>query len=156
VPGGGRGCGQGGRGRGGRGRRFVRPHAGLIEMAMGERPSRLLPISEENLRDTARGMANIPSTELDQLKVEAQTLEDQLETMRSRIATVEPQRKHTVVRVDDGLCTRCGICASICPNEAIVIDETVVIDPARCSGCGACADQCPRNAVHLVQERRPT
>jgi len=48
-------------------------------------------------------------------------------------------------------CTSCGICAKVCPFNAITVD-TRAKTPARvtvaaCSGCGTCAAECPSNAI---------
>jgi phosphoadenosine phosphosulfate reductase len=42
------------------------------------------------------------------------------------------------------MCTRCGICARACPEEAISLDLTgpMVIDETRCNQCGKCAESC--------------
>ena len=163
MPGGGRGRGGGGRGRGGGGggrgqgnRQSARrpDQNGGNDREREQQPSPPRPQPEADQRDAAQGMANAPSTALGQLKFEAQALEEQLEAMRSRITTMESQREHVVARVDDRLCSQCGICVSICPNEAITIEEKVVIDSTRCSGCGVCVCQCPSNALQLVQDRQ--
>ncbi|MFO7951584.1 MAG: 4Fe-4S binding protein [Bacillota bacterium] len=71
-------------------------------------------------------------------------------------------------------CTQCGICAEMCPEEAIVENNgEYMIDrdrctqcmicvescpfgvmvtgdagyPAKCSGCGKCVELCPREAI---------
>lgn len=50
-----------------------------------------------------------------------------------------------VVNKDE--CTGCGICADVCPVEAITVDETATIDPAVCTACGTCIDECPTEAI---------
>lgn len=56
--------------------------------------------------------------------------------------------------VQDGVCTGCGTCISLCPEEAIelVIDEkkgTYVpkLDKVRCNNCGICYTVCPGHEV---------
>ena len=54
--------------------------------------------------------------------------------------------------VDEEVCSGCGICASICPFEAISIkvenDKRVAkVDSIKCKGCGACAGSCPSGAI---------
>lgn len=58
-----------------------------------------------------------------------------------------------VAEVDAGSCTSCGICAKVCPFNAIVVD-TRAKTPARvtaaaCAGCGTCAAECPAKAVTM-------
>lgn len=56
------------------------------------------------------------------------------------------------------ICTRCGLCAKICPIGAISCDEKgePVIDGSKCIGCGKCAKSCPSDAIEIfgVNEQR--
>lgn len=46
-------------------------------------------------------------------------------------------------------CTSCGVCAGICPVEAISEGATQYeIDPKECTDCGICAGECPVEAIH--------
>jgi pyruvate formate lyase activating enzyme len=49
------------------------------------------------------------------------------------------------------LCTKCGKCAGVCPDGALVYesDKLPRIDRARCSGCGACSTICSYKAFVL-------
>lgn len=56
--------------------------------------------------------------------------------------------------VDSGLCTGCGTCAGICPNDAIQMakDESKGIylpqlDKGNCNGCAICLEACPGYGV---------
>ncbi len=45
-------------------------------------------------------------------------------------------------------CRACGICASLCPAEAIIKeDNTFRIDPQKCVNCAHCAEECPFEAI---------
>ena len=47
-------------------------------------------------------------------------------------------------------CVHCGVCAMVCPVEAIVIDRPdmhVELNPAHCIGCEECVRVCPYNAI---------
>jgi Fe-S-cluster-containing hydrogenase component 2 len=47
-------------------------------------------------------------------------------------------------------CTGCGECATICPVEAVRMEDGVpIIDCDWCIGCGVCATVCPSDAVVL-------
>lgn len=52
-----------------------------------------------------------------------------------------------MIVLTDKLCTGCGACVSICPNECIKLDENlnikVVIDKKKCVECGLCQKVCP-------------
>lgn len=64
--------------------------------------------------------------------------------------SVEP----IVSRVDPEMCIGCGICASLCPYQAIRMvkadkrkkAETI---SASCKGCGICASHCPKLAISM-------
>ena len=56
-------------------------------------------------------------------------------------------------RVDENKCTSCGICARVCPYNAITVDKKnkrpAVVIEAACAGCGTCAAECPFDAVDM-------
>jgi pyruvate formate lyase activating enzyme len=49
------------------------------------------------------------------------------------------------------LCTKCGKCAGVCPNKALVseADQLPCLDHERCSGCGMCVSVCFYKALVL-------
>lgn len=54
---------------------------------------------------------------------------------------------------DQTKCTGCGLCADICPVQAIKVeDDFPVVDKEWCIGCGVCAVPCPTSAVKLVRK----
>jgi heterodisulfide reductase subunit A len=59
-----------------------------------------------------------------------------------------------IARVDEALCTWCGVCAPVCPYGAIGRaaaggKEVARIHEALCKGCGACIPVCPKDALDL-------
>jgi uncharacterized Fe-S center protein len=49
---------------------------------------------------------------------------------------------------NDDLCDYCGICAEVCPFNAInVIDEKWMLNIESCFGCGVCIDNCNNEAI---------
>jgi heterodisulfide reductase subunit A len=56
-------------------------------------------------------------------------------------------------RVDSNKCTSCGICAKVCPYNAIIFDkkskQPAVVIEAACAGCGTCAAECPFDAIEM-------
>lgn len=59
----------------------------------------------------------------------------------------ESQSFKPQLMVFTNLCTGCGRCAKVCPNGAVVQDETGVnSDLALCTDCGACVEVCPSKA----------
>jgi len=59
----------------------------------------------------------------------------------------------TIVKVDENLCSVCGICVSLCKYEALSIEEDgkdhkkIVVDKVECRGCGLCLAACPSGAI---------
>jgi heterodisulfide reductase subunit A len=55
--------------------------------------------------------------------------------------------------VDPELCNSCGLCAKVCPYNAISVDTraktAAVVTEAACSGCGTCAAECPTMAIMM-------
>lgn len=58
-------------------------------------------------------------------------------------------------RIDRALCSRCGLCRTLCPEGGIDLDGEgfPVIDYRYCKGCLLCAAQCPRRAIAIGEER---
>jgi heterodisulfide reductase subunit A2 len=54
------------------------------------------------------------------------------------------------VRVEEDLCSGCGLCVSACSYEARSLDENshiAMVNEALCQGCGACMIACPNGAT---------
>jgi pyruvate formate lyase activating enzyme len=49
----------------------------------------------------------------------------------------------------NSLCTRCGQCAGVCPQKALLFEagQLPQIARERCSGCGICSTVCPSKAI---------
>ena len=56
-----------------------------------------------------------------------------------------------VAVVDAVKCVECGICADVCPTEAISVNGKAEIDHKKCTGCGACVDECSQDAISLIE-----
>lgn len=56
--------------------------------------------------------------------------------------------------VDQDTCTNCLQCWFHCPDTAITVKdaEMVGFDYDYCKGCGICASVCPVNAIEMVKE----
>ncbi|MBM4432484.1 MAG: hydrogenase iron-sulfur subunit [Chloroflexi bacterium] len=58
----------------------------------------------------------------------------------------------TTAKVNESLCSGCGICVPICKHEAISLEEIdgrkqATIDKIKCQGCGICVSACPSAAI---------
>jgi NAD-dependent dihydropyrimidine dehydrogenase PreA subunit len=57
-----------------------------------------------------------------------------------------------MIYVDTESCTGCGACVSVCPQEALSLDETTaVVDARLCTSCGICSDTCPVGAIGTLE-----
>lgn len=50
--------------------------------------------------------------------------------------------------VDSSLCTRCGLCESVCSYHAVQLYAEPEFDMQKCYGCWACFNKCPSLAIH--------
>jgi coenzyme F420-reducing hydrogenase delta subunit/heterodisulfide reductase subunit C len=59
----------------------------------------------------------------------------------------------TIVKIDEDLCSVCGVCISLCKYDALSIEtdgkdkEKIVVDKVECRGCGLCLSACPSGAI---------
>lgn len=56
----------------------------------------------------------------------------------------------TIARVNEALCSGCGLCVEICPYNAISLDEKTekaMVNSALCKCCGACVAGCRMGAI---------
>ncbi len=52
------------------------------------------------------------------------------------------------IKVDHGLCCNCGACVSVCPKDALFLDDTyLLISRKHCIKCGLCIRECPVGAI---------
>src|SRR5690554_4535984 len=56
-----------------------------------------------------------------------------------------------VIEINQDLCSRCYVCQSVCPYDAIKRDENgkVEIDIKECQVCGICYSACPVSAIKM-------
>ena len=67
-------------------------------------------------------------------------------------------RGHVVNDVEN--CIMCGMCARVCPADAITVDRKAgdwTIDPYRCIQCSSCVHECPKHCLSMdVFNTEPT
>ncbi|MDD2234947.1 MAG: ATP-binding protein [Desulfitobacteriaceae bacterium] len=54
-----------------------------------------------------------------------------------------------IAEINQELCTQCDLCRENCRFDAISINEKYKVDPFACEGCGVCAYVCPVEAITL-------
>ncbi len=70
----------------------------------------------------------------------------------------QPNPKRSAVRVSGAfpapgrfslvICDQCGVCAEICPANAIhEVGDHYEVDPDLCTGCLICVEECPQGAM---------
>jgi coenzyme F420-reducing hydrogenase delta subunit/ferredoxin-like protein FixX len=63
------------------------------------------------------------------------------------------RQTETVVGIDDDYCSRCLICPSVCPFDALSTEGDsgqVKLDAEKCQVCGLCYAACPASAIETV------
>jgi 2-oxoacid:acceptor oxidoreductase delta subunit (pyruvate/2-ketoisovalerate family) len=79
--------------------------------------------------------------------------EDEIKYDNKKIPVVQPGEKWVKNRlsepkIDLKLCDRCMLCAALCPENCITLEEgKPKIDYRFCTGCLICLRECPRNAI---------
>jgi len=63
------------------------------------------------------------------------------------------------VEIDQSYCSRCAICQSVCPFEAVTRNretDEFKIDLQKCQVCGICYSACPVNAIQIAYYDYPS
>ena len=47
-------------------------------------------------------------------------------------------------------CLKCGDCVPVCPHQALIMENEILIDRSRCDLCGKCTETCPTGALHIL------
>ncbi|MFX0188164.1 MAG: Coenzyme F420 hydrogenase/dehydrogenase, beta subunit C-terminal domain [Candidatus Hodarchaeota archaeon] len=78
-----------------------------------------------------------------------QKLEKKYQIKRNANLIQENYFKSILTFDDSGICTRCGLCLSICPIDIIEqTDNYVYVDESECITCGLCYSVCPHSVPY--------
>lgn len=58
----------------------------------------------------------------------------------------------TKAHIDQDKCIKCGACKSICPHDAILLNDGFEVKKERCLGCTQCANICPQKAINMESQ----
>lgn len=61
----------------------------------------------------------------------------------------------SALKIDKGICTRCGECAAYCPMKNISIADGDIQVYGRCTLCYRCVNLCPQKAISLISKKKP-
>jgi NADPH-dependent glutamate synthase beta subunit-like oxidoreductase/coenzyme F420-reducing hydrogenase beta subunit len=53
--------------------------------------------------------------------------------------------------ISKGLCTACGACIGVCPNESVAMNGVVPELTGACGGCGSCYQACPGKEIRIQE-----
>lgn len=54
-----------------------------------------------------------------------------------------------MIVVNEEKCVGCGICACVCPVDALEGLGTIVVNKEKCSECLECVENCPVDALEM-------
>ncbi len=117
---------------------------------------KLLPVDSATRGVFFAGCAEGPKDIKDSVTQASAAAARAMRLMNPGVLTVEA----ITAEVDPEACNACGICAKVCPYNAIVVDQKAKIPAkvtsAACAGCGTCAAECPQLAItmnHFTDEQ---
>ncbi len=62
-----------------------------------------------------------------------------------------------IKKLDQELCTGCGICVAVCPEDVLYIDKetrkATIKYPEDCVGCWVCESFCPCDCIDVSKGR---
>jgi len=84
------------------------------------------------------------------IEISGSEAEEGIKYMEKEGIQLNPIKK--VVKKDEEKCMDCGECISLCPVNAIKMEDdwTVELDNQKCIGCGFCTTSCPTKAIKIA------
>ena len=59
------------------------------------------------------------------------------------------------LKIDSGICSRCGKCAECCPMKNIDVSDGNISANDNCTLCYRCINLCPQKAISLISKKKP-
>jgi len=138
---------RGGRFRGkGMGRRMDR----RSDVAGNRNNRQDVDIKPDDVQQPSSGQMN-KEDELAMLRQQAQTIQNQLQSINTRIdELIKGKSVRQTAYIDHAVCTGCGRCVQVCPQGAVtLVNSTAHVDRDACTGCGICVTECPKTAISM-------
>lgn len=113
-----------------------------------ERHPKLAPVSTPTAGVFIAGACQGPKDIPDSVAQASAAAAEAMAMMGKGYFELEPY----VARVDEDVCSGCGVCLNLCAYNALERDPAtglVKVVEALCQGCGACVAGCPSNALDL-------
>lgn len=98
------------------------------------------------------------SDDIKQLKEFAKEIQEKINTPVSTELKVKGNRPYKEYKgvpfhpITSNLCSQCGLCAKLCPVNAIPFKEPNTTDVEKCISCMRCIQVCPSKARHLDEK----
>ncbi|ODS39463.1 MAG: hypothetical protein A7315_11020 [Candidatus Altiarchaeales archaeon WOR_SM1_79] len=82
------------------------------------------------------------------IDIEYEKVKEVVDFLRKR--GVEVKEIHKGITLDRDRCIDCGACISICPTNALYLEDfSVKLDESKCGLCRRCVDDCPVRALKI-------
>jgi electron transport complex protein RnfB len=63
-----------------------------------------------------------------------------------------PRQVNSIFNVDNDRCFGCAACVSLCPVDALVLEDILaIVDEPSCTHCNFCIPHCPVHALSIIQ-----
>ena len=129
----------------------------MLNYAAGVKMTGNIGLGKMSQKTVRRKLANVETQIADVadalINRQGNYFQKSIKIVGSMVRTYTNARRKSIVFTINDRCTRCGICAQVCPAQNIIVSEDGVIAPVRsdkCEACMACIHWCPSSAVNTA------